>query len=88
METVYADELYQFLSESAGSAKCSGNKDLLERIDFAMKHYLFPLTSEFLGVSMVVLREVLDQQRGILTPKQAEQADAYVDRIKKQFFSA
>jgi len=59
----------------------------MRRIDVARKHYLIPLTSEFLGESMVALREVLNASRTLFTSEQASQARWYVDAIKQQWFS-
>jgi len=74
METVYADKLYAFLTEMAAAAHASGNQEAVLRIDFAMKHYTFPLTSEFLGESMLALRELLNTSQLLFTSEQASQA--------------
>jgi hypothetical protein len=87
MATIYADNIYQFLCELAEAAEAHQNAVILDRIEFARKHYLFPLTSEFLGVSMVVLGEVLDHSKEMLSPQQVRQAGEYITTIKKRFFS-
>jgi len=97
MDTVYADKLYEFLTEMVASAEARGDQEVVSRIDTARKHYMIPLpngkffrpplTSEFLGESMVALREVLDTSRSLFTPEQASQAKEYVDSIKQQWFS-
>jgi hypothetical protein len=87
METVYADKLYAFLTELAEAAQAQGNQEAVRRIDFARKHYGNPLTSEFLGESMVALRELLDTSESMFTFEQASQAKEYVDAIKQQWFS-
>lgn len=97
METVYADKLYAFLTEMAAAAQAQGNQNVVQRIEIARKHYMIPLptgkffrlplTSEFLGESMVALREVLDTSRSLFTPQQVSQAKEYVDSIKQQWFS-
>ena len=87
METVYADKLYAFLTEMAAAAQAHGDREAVRRIDIARKHYMIPLTSEFLGQSMVALRELLDTSRLLFTSEQASQAKEYVDVIKQQWFS-
>ena len=87
METVYADKLYAFLTEIAVAAEAQGDQVAVRRIDVAKRHYMIPLTSEFLGESMVALREVLETSRWLFTPEQARQAKDYVDAIKQQWFS-
>ena len=84
---IYANKVYEFLSELATLAASKGLGTQLERIDFARKHYIFPLTSEFLGVSMVVLQEILRNSPGLLSEEQHARASEYVAEIKKQFFS-
>ena len=97
METVYADKLYEFLTVMVATAQSQGDQVVVSRLDVARKHYMIPLptgkyfrlplTSEFLGESMVALREVLDTSRSLFTPEQASQAKEYVDAIKQQWFS-
>ena len=87
MEAVYADKLYAFLTELMEAAQAQGDQEAVRRIDFARKHYLIPLTSEFLGESMVALRELLDTSGLLLTSEQASQAKEYVKAIKQQWFS-
>ena len=97
MEPVYADKLYEFLTEIAEAAKSRGDQQVAQSIDVAMKHYMIPLptgknfrlplTSEFLGESMVALREALDKSRSLFSPEQASLAEEYVDSIKQQWFS-
>jgi hypothetical protein len=57
MKIIYANKLNSFLEELPEAARSHNRSAALERIEFARKHYVFPLTSEFLGVSMVVWRE-------------------------------
>lgn len=97
METVYADQLYEFLTEIVETAESGGNQDIVRRVDDARKHYVIqlrdgkshrlPLTSEFLGESMLALREVLEEWPSILSPTQAKQARKYADLIRRQWFS-
>lgn len=87
MEKVYADKLYAFLSEMVSAAQVQGDQVAARRIDVARKHYMIPLTSEFLGESMLALRQVLETSRSLFTPEQASQAEAYADTIKRQWFS-
>ena len=86
MNKVYADELYFLLSEIAEAAVRFGESNGLNQIEFARKHYVFPLTSEFLGVSMDALTEILQHSRGILTPVQVRRAEQYVLEIRTQWF--
>lgn len=83
---IRVDRLFEFLSELEATGISHGNSKIVERINFARKHYIFPLTSEFLGVSMEVLREVLDDAGEMLSPQQAEQAREYARDIEKQWF--
>ena len=87
MGKVYADKLYAFLTEMVTAAQVQGDQVAARRIDVARKHYMIPLTSEFLGESMLALREVLETSRTLFTPEQAREAKAYVDAIKQQWFS-
>jgi hypothetical protein len=87
METVYADRLYEFLTGLAEVAEARNDRSALERIEFARKHYLPPLTSEFLGVSMVALREILSRSEDLLSAQQAKEARQYVSAISRQWFS-
>jgi hypothetical protein len=87
METVYADKLYEFLTEMIATAQSQRDQEAVRRLDVARKHYMIPLTSEFLGESMVALREVLDMSRSLFTPEQASQANEYMVAIEQQWFS-
>jgi hypothetical protein len=84
MSSIRADRLFEFLSELEQTARSHGNSKAAERLEFARKHYIFPLTSEFLGVSMVVLREVLNDATAMLSPRQLQEARKYTERIKEE----
>jgi hypothetical protein len=43
METVYADKLYEFLTEMAATAQSHGDEDVVRRIDKARRNYMAPL---------------------------------------------
>lgn len=97
MDRIYADKLYEFLSELVATAQSQGDEQVVQRIDRARKHYMIPLptgeyfrlplTSEFLGESMLALREVLAGSKALLTPEQTSTAREYADTIKRQWFS-
>jgi len=87
MPTIYADRLYRFLAELGESANSHNLLAAGERIEFAKRHYVVPLTSEFLGVSMLALKDILSEHREILTTEQITRAEEYVTEIKRQFFS-
>lgn len=97
MDKVYADKLYEFLTEMLTTAQSMGNREVVQRIDAARKHYLVPLpagkyfrpplTSEFLGESMLALREVLEKAGSLFTAEQTGLALEYVESIRQQWFS-
>jgi hypothetical protein len=84
---IYADRLFDFLKELEDTAKARGDVKIQEKIEFARRHYIVPLTSEFLGVSMNVLHEVLDEAEEMLSSKQIAQAREYAAGIREQWFS-
>lgn len=97
MEPIYADKLYEFLTEMLATAQSQGDEEAAQRIDRARKHYMVPLqggktlrppvTSEFLGESMLALRDVLARSRKVFSSMQIEEAGEYADSIKQQWFS-
>lgn len=97
METVYADELYEFLSEMVATAHSHGDEEVERRIDQARRQYkvplttgkylAMPLTSEFLGESMAALRDVLEKAGHLFTSEQISRAQEYAESIKRQWFS-
>lgn len=87
METVYADKLYEFLTEMAATAQSHGDDGAVQRIDKARRYFRPPVTSEFLGESMLALREVLERSGSLFTLKQTSKATEYADAIKQQWFS-
>jgi hypothetical protein len=64
---VYADKLYEIVTERAATAQAQGDQEVVRRIDTARKHYMIqvptgkylrlPLTSEFLGTVHTRARE-------------------------------
>lgn len=87
METVYADKLYEFLTDLMVTAQSQQDDETAQRIDRARKFYVIPLTSEFLGESMFALREVLGCSKTLFTPEQTSKAQEYADAIRQQWFS-
>jgi hypothetical protein len=87
MFAIYADKLLEFLTELAISAKAQGHERALKRINFARLHYDWGLTTEFLGVSMLVLKELLDQSSELFSSEQIKQITEYVTEIKRQYYS-
>jgi hypothetical protein len=84
---IYADRLFEFLTELADTAKVHGDAKIQEKIAFARRHYILPVTSEFLGVSMDVLHEVLAEAKEMFSSKQIDQAREYAVGINDQWFS-
>jgi hypothetical protein len=87
-ETVYTDHVFYFLKEIAPLLRSSNHTQLADSVERAMKHYIFPLTSEFYGVAMMVLRDTVDSATDVLTPQQLDCARYFADNIKAQWFSA
>lgn len=97
MEIVYADKLYEFLTDMMATAQSQSDHKAVERLDRARKQYAIPLpdgksfrlplTSEFLGESMAALQEVLECSKTIFAPEQASKAREYADVIKQRWFS-
>ena len=87
-ETIYADRVLNFLEELAPILKSSHHTQQAERVEGAIKHYIFPLTSEFYGVAMMALRNAVDNAPDALTTEQLGRARYFADQIKAQWFSA
>ena len=97
METVYADKLFEFLTELTETARSQCKQEIAGRIEAARKYYTIalpsgryfhlPLTSEFLGESMDALQEVPKDSRSVFTPEQICKAGEYVEAIRQQWFS-
>jgi hypothetical protein len=88
VEPIYAESVFHFLREIASILHSSGRTQLAERLDFATKHYIFPLTSEFYGVAMIALRETVSAAPEALSSQQLNRARYLADAIKAQWFSA
>jgi hypothetical protein len=96
METVYADKLYEFLTEMAEVARSQREQEVARRIDAARYYYMIPradggyfrptLTSEFYGEAMVALEEALQKSKSMFTAEQISLAKEYVDAIKEKWF--
>jgi predicted ATPase len=69
------------------SAEAAEDDTDAEAINRATKYYLLPLTSEFLGESMLALESLLARSPLWLSREQASQARRYVDSIRSQWFS-
>jgi len=52
-----------------------------------MLPYTPPVTSEFLGVSMTALQEMLTNSSSIFSPSELKRAKELVSAIKQQWFS-
>jgi hypothetical protein len=86
-EPIYADRVYYFLADIAKALEANHREELLSSVGVAMRHFVVPLTSEFMGVAMTALEEVVAKAGDILTPLQIEQAKGYIKSIKNQYFS-
>ena len=86
METVAADRLFPFLAGLKRTAKAEEDDAIVEAIDHARKHYRLPLTSEFMGESMLALESLLARSPVWLTREQAYEAKEYVDSIRRLWF--
>jgi hypothetical protein len=87
MKPVYADRVYEFLTALAAAAQTNGDLESVRNLEVARKHYLFPLTSEFLGKSMDALREIVARSPIWLSADQKRLATELRDSIKRQWFS-
>ncbi len=83
---IYADEVYRFLSHLYARMQETGHQELASKLDIAMKHYVFPLTSEFLGVSMTAMEDVVTVAGAALAPVDVDRAKRYAELIRRQFF--
>ena len=87
-ETIYADQVFNFLKEILPLVRDAGYTRLAEHVEVAIKHYIPPsLTSEFYGVAMTALREVTDSASDVLTLEQLNRARHLAGAIKAQWFS-
>ncbi len=58
-QPIYADQVYRFLAELLPRTHRHGDAKIRKRLERAMLHYTPAVTSEFLGVSMTALQEML-----------------------------
>jgi hypothetical protein len=82
-----ADEVYQFLTEILPTVRQLGNPQVTRNLEDAILHFIPPITSEFLGKSMVALRQVVDNSMATLPPLELQKASDLAAAIKEQWFS-
>ena len=84
-QPIYADRVYQFLAELLPRTRRHGDAKITQRLEHAMLHYTPPVTSEFLGVSMTALQEMLTNSSSIFSPSELKRAKELVSAIKQWF---
>lgn len=87
MEAVAADTLFRFLTDLKQTAEAQRDFEAAEALSQARKHYIFPLTSEFMGESMLALENLVARGPAWLSREQTNQAKVYVDSIRRRWFS-
>ena len=78
-ETIYANRVFDFLKELEVPLRNSKYRELVERLQMAMTHYTFPLTSEFLGIAMTALDAVALQSPEPVSAEQIQTARSLAD---------
>ena len=78
-------KLYKFLSHL--SVVEQGEPELGEDFRRAMKHFVFPLTSEFYGVSMVALNKMLASNQRNFSAEDKRLAAIFVKEIQEKWFT-
>ena len=81
-------KLHDFLSHLSAEMQSKKETVLVDELQRAMKHFLFPLTSEFYGVSMHALQKALSAGSGVLSVDDKERAAHFIDEIRSRWFKS